>query len=303
MSKAIVYTETGPAEVLHLADVDELKARAGQVRVQVRAAGVNPVDHKIRSGGFGSPSLPATPGIDVAGVVDQVGEDITDASLGDEVLGFAVAGSYAEHALVGEYVRKPTDMPWEAAATVPVAAETSWRVLDLLDVQAGDTVLIHGAAGSVGGIATQLAVARGATVIGTASEGNHEYLRSLGATPTTYGDGLVARVAQLAPEGIDAVFDVAGRGALPDSIELRGGTTDRIVTIADSQAGDLGVVFSGGGDGRSLAGLQQVADQFEQGDMVLAVRETLPLADAATAHPSQRGRSRPRRDRAGPVSR
>lgn len=284
MSTAVVYTETGSADVLRLTEVDEPRAGTDQVRVAVRAAGVNPIDWKIRSGAYGTPELPKTPGIDVAGVVDEVGDGVTDVEIGDEVFGFAVAGSYAQYAVVGDFVRKPADMPWEVAAALPVAAETSQRVLDLLEVGQGDTLLLHGAAGSVGGIATQMAVARGAGVIGTASEGNHAYLRSLGATPTVYGDGLVDRVRALAPDGVDAVFDAAGQDDLPASIELRGGRTDRIVTIADGRAEELGVTFSGGGGDRSLAGLQEMAVAFERGDLVLPIQATYDLADAAAAH-------------------
>lgn len=284
MSRAIVYRETGPADVLRLEDVDEPQAAAGQVRVAVRATAVNPVDWKIRSGAFGATSPPATPGIDVAGVVDQVGDGVTDVAVGDDVFGFAVGGSYAEYALVEDSVAKPASMPWEVAASLPIAAETSQRVLDLLDVDADDVLLIHGAGGSVGGIASQLAVARGATVIGTASERDHDYLRTLGVTPTTYGDGLVERVRALAPDGVDAVLDTAGKGVLAASIELRGGTTDRIVTIADPHADDFGVTFSGGGGNRSLAGLREAARRYEQDGLVVPIRATYPLADAATAH-------------------
>lgn len=286
MPQAIVHTETGPADVLQLAEVDEPQAGPGQVRLAVRAAGVNPIDWKIRSGAFGSIELPATPGIDVAGVVDQVGDGVTDVAVGDEVFGFAVGGSYAQSALASAVVAKPPEMPWEVAASLPVAAETSQRVLDLLEVTDGDTLLIHGAAGSVGAIAAQLAVARGATVIGTASEANHGYLESLAVTPTVYGDGLVSRVRELAPNGVDAVFDAAGKGALPASIELRGGTADRIVTIADPTAGELGVTYSSGGGERSLDGLRQVAARYVEGGMDLPIRETYPLADAAEAHRS-----------------
>lgn len=286
MSKAIVYTETGPAEVLHLAEVDEPRAGAGQVRLTVRAAGVNPIDWKIRSGAYGEGSLPATPGIDVAGVVDQVGDGVTDVAVGDEVFGFAVGGSYAQYAVASDVVAKPPSMPWEVAASLPVAAETAQRVLDLLDVAGGDTLLIHGVAGSVGVIAAQLAIARGATVIGTAGERNHEFLRSLGVTPTVYGDGLVARVRALAPDGVDAVLDTAGKGALPASIELRGDTTDRIVTIADPMANEYGVTVSFGGGDRSLEGLRQAASRYVDGALAVPVRETRPLADAAAAHRS-----------------
>lgn len=284
MARAIIYTETGSADVLQLTEVDEPQAGAGQVRVRVRAAGVNPVDRKIRSGAYGTPTLPKTPGIDVAGVVDELGDGVTGVEVGDEVFGFAAGGSYADCARVTDFVHKPASMSWEVAASLPVSAETSQRVLDLLDVGAGDTLLIHGAAGSVGGIATQMAVARGATVVGTASEANHAYLRSLGATPTVYGDGLVQRVKALAPDGVDAVFDTVGHDDLPASIELRGDSTDRIVTIADRRAGELGVTFSSGGGDRSLTGLRETAAAHERGELLLPIRATYDLADAAAAH-------------------
>jgi NADPH:quinone reductase-like Zn-dependent oxidoreductase len=177
---------------------------------------------------------------------------------------------------------KPAGLGWDEAAALPVAGETSQRVLDLLAVTGGETLLVHGAAGAVGGLAVQLAVARGATVIGTASPANHEYLSSLGAVPVTYGDGLVARVRALAPGGVDAVFDAAGRGALPDSIELRGGTTDRIVTIADPAARQLGVVFSSGGQG-SAEGLAEQARLAAAGALRVTVAQAFPLAEAAKA--------------------
>lgn len=284
MSTAVVYTETGPAEVLHLAEVEPPAPGEGQVRLVVRAAGVNPIDWKIRSGSFGDVDLPKTPGTDVAGVVDRVGPGTTGVAEGDEVFGFAVGGAYATSALASTIVAKPADMPWEAAAALPIAAATAQRVLDELAVGAGDTLLIHGAAGSVGGIAVQFAVARGAEVIGTASERHHDHLRELGATPTVYGDGLVDRVHGLAPDGVDAVFDVAGKGALRASIELRGDTTDRIVTIADPDADELGVRYSSGGGGRSLDGLREAVRLFQAGTLVVPIRATYGLGEAAAAH-------------------
>lgn len=134
-------------------------------------------------------------------------------------------------------------------------------------------------------MAAQLATARGAIVIGTASPANHEYVRSLGAIPVTYGDGLVERVRSVAPQGVDAVFDAAGKGALPDSIELRGGTTDRIVTIADPAAAELGVAFSSGGTApeRKRAGLAENARLAAEGALRLRIARTFPLAEAAQA--------------------
>ncbi|MFT7836153.1 NADP-dependent oxidoreductase [Saccharothrix sp. BKS2] len=283
--KAVVLERFGGPEELRPADVGVPEPGAGQVRVRVRAVGVNPFDAKVRSGAMESAFttvLPTVLGSEVAGEVDAVGPDVTGAAVGDEVFGFADTGAYAEQALLTTFARKPAALDWERAVALPVAGETADRVLRLLGVTAGETLLVHGAAGAVGTIAVQLAVAAGARVIGTAGPGNQEHVAALGATPTTYGPGLVDRVRELAPSGVDAVFDVAGRGALPDSIELRGGT-DRIVTIADPAAGDLGITFSANSR-RDAGRLAELADLAARGELVTAVAATLPLAEAAEAH-------------------
>jgi NADPH:quinone reductase-like Zn-dependent oxidoreductase len=220
----------------------------------------------------------------VAGVVDELGEGTTEFAVGDEVVGWAQGGSYAEYAIAGIVAKKPADLPWEQAVALPVAGQTSARVLRELGVKEGETLLLHGAAGGVGSVAVQLAVALGATVIGTASEANHDFVRSLGATPIAYGEGLVERVKAVAPQGVDAVFDAAGKGALPDSIELRGGT-DRIVTIADMSAGDLGVPFSNGGPSEhTKSDLTEQLQLAAEGKLKLTVAKTFALADARMAH-------------------
>ncbi|RDG35645.1 NADP-dependent oxidoreductase [Streptomyces corynorhini] len=286
--RAIVFHEFGGPEVLRAEDVPEPHAGPGEVRVAVRAAGVNPMDWKIRRGWMEQVSpttLPAVPGVECAGVVDETGEGVTEFAVGDEVLGWSATGSYAQYALAGPVAAKPPALGWAEAAALPVAGETAARVLGLLAVRDGETLLVHGAAGAVGAVAVQLAVARGVTVIGTASPARHDYVRSLGAVPVAYGDGLVARVRAAAPQGVDAVFDVAGKGALPDSIELLDGVTDRIVTIADMAAGDLGVVFSSGGmtpeDRR--AGLAEHARLAAEGALRVQIARTFPLDEAATA--------------------
>ncbi|MFI2360249.1 NADP-dependent oxidoreductase [Streptomyces anulatus] len=292
--EAIVYEEFGGPGVLHLERLDPPRPGPGQVRVAVRAAGVNPLDHKIRNGwmegAFPTP-LPATPGAEFAGVVLEAGEDVTEFAPGDEVLGWSATGSYATEALAGaaSLARKPAGLSWEEAAALPVATDTASRVLDELALAEGETLLLHGAGGGVGSVAVQLAVARGATVIGTASPANHDYLRVLGAVPVAYGDGLVERVRELVPEGVDAVFDASGRGALPASIELRGGTTDRIVTIADGDAAELGVAFSSGGGGPSADRLGANARLAESGELRVEIAQVFPLADAASAHALSEG--------------
>lgn len=285
--EAIVFEEFGGPEVLHPARVEDPHPGPGQVRVKVRAAAVNPMDYKIRRGWMEDvfpTSLPAIPGAEFAGVVDVTGEGVTDVAVGDEVLGWSATGSYAEYALADAALvaAKPPELSWPDAAALTIASNTAQRVLDELGVEAGETLLLHGAAGAVGSAAVQLAAARGVTVIGTASSGNHDYLRVLGATPVAYGDGLVDRVRALAPQGVDAVFDAAGRGALPDSIELRDGTTDRIVTIADPDAAKYGVHFSGGGS-RSGKQLAEHARLAADGELRIPVAETFPLNEAAGA--------------------
>jgi NADPH:quinone reductase-like Zn-dependent oxidoreductase len=284
---AVVFEEFGGPEVLRTQDVAEPHAGPGEVRVSVRAAGVNPIDFKIRRGwtqGFIDVTFPATPGLEVAGVVDEVGEG-AEFAIGDEVVGWSTTGSYAESAVVGTVVPKPAGVSWEQAVGLPVAGETAQRVLDELGLKAGETLLLHGAAGAVGSIAVQLAKAAGATVVGTASPANHTFLRELGAIPVAYGDGLLDRVRAAAPQGIDAVFDAAGQGGLKESIELRGGT-DRIVTIADMQAGALGVAVSAASSASPeeiRAGLSKQLQAAADGNLQVRVAETFALSDAGKA--------------------
>lgn len=283
--KAIAFSEYGGSDVLRLEDVEEPHAGPGQVRLKVMAAGVNPVDYKIRRGwmpDMAPASMPAIPGMEAAGVVDEIGPGVTGVAVGDEVLAPTVTGSYAEYALANDFALKPAGLGWETAAALPVAVETADRVLDTLGVKAGETLLVHGAAGVVGAIGVQLAVGRGVNVIGTAAPRNHEYLHSLGAAPVTYGDGLADRVRVLAPNGIDAVFDAAGQDALDVSIELRG-STDRIVTITDLRAFDLGIVFSG--DARRFgAQLGEYAQLVADNALSVRIAATFELADAGRAH-------------------
>ena len=186
--KAIQYSRFGGPEVLEVVELSEPRPGPGQIRIAVHAAGINPIDWKVRSGMMGG-DLPQTTGREAAGVVDEVGDGVTDVAPGDRVFGFADGGGgAAELALLADYAPVPPSLDFAQAAGLPVAVETAVRTLDLLGVGAGTTVVINGATGGVGSAATQIAHSRGARVIGTASEGNHDYLRSLGAEPTIYGD-------------------------------------------------------------------------------------------------------------------
>ncbi|MER5580613.1 NADP-dependent oxidoreductase [Streptomyces asoensis] len=282
--KAIVFDRFGGPDVLHEADIEVPRPGPGQVRVRVKAAGLNALDGKIRAGMMEAvrpTPLPAVPGGELAGVVDALGEGVSDVQVGDEVLGWSDTGSYAQYALATTVAPKPAGLDWQHAVALPVAGETAERVLNLLGLAAGETVLMHGASGAVGTLAVQLATARGARVIATAGPANQDYLTSLGATATVYGYGLVERVQALAPDGVDAVFDLAGKGALEDSITLRGGT-ERIVTIADFGARQLGITFSQGSRERSTARLAALAQDAAAGKLVTTVTAH-PLDRAATA--------------------
>ncbi|HWE08079.1 MAG TPA: NADP-dependent oxidoreductase [Solirubrobacteraceae bacterium] len=281
--KAIQFSRFGGPEVLELVELDDPHPAEGQIRIAVRAAGVNPIDWKVRSGEMGG-DVPRQTGVEVAGVVDELGDGVTDIAVGDHVFG-SVAGGAAELALSGFYAPMPESLDFVEAAALPVAAETAVRTLDLLGVGEGQTLLINGASGSVGVAATQLARERGARVIGTASPANHEYIRSFGAEPTTYGDGLVDRVRELAPDGVDRALDAAGGAALPALVQLTG-AADRVVTIADYQgAEETGVRFTGGmGTERAWTALRDAAALIEAGRFSVPVAETFPLAQIAEAH-------------------
>jgi NADPH:quinone reductase-like Zn-dependent oxidoreductase len=285
--KAVQYSEFGGPEVLKIVELPDPHPGPGQIRVAVRAIGINPIDWKQRNGGPMSGELPQTTGRDLAGVVDEIGDGVSDVALGDRVFGLAVgpAAAAAELALLADYAPIPPSLDFPHAAALPVAIETATRTLELLDVNQDTTLLVNGAAGAVGSSAVQLARARGARVIGTASPGNHDYLRSLGAEPTTYGDGLAQRVRTIAPNGVDAALDAAGGGALPALVELAG-SPDRVVTIADPQgAQQTGVRMTGGpGTKRAIHALRDIAPLIEAGQFRLPVQQTFRLDQISEAH-------------------
>lgn len=291
MTKSIAFTEYGPADVLHVQDIKAPEPGPGQVRIAVRAAGVNALDSKIRAGfmkDFFPVEFPHVPGIEAAGVVDSLGAGVDGFALGDPVFGPTLTGAYAESALAdaAKLTLKPDTLSWEEAAALPVATETAYRSLELLAVQPGETLLIHAAAGGVGSIAVQFAVARGVKVIGTASERNHAYLRSLGATPVSYGDGLVERVRAVAPDGVDAALDGSGQSAaLAASVELTG-DKDRVLTIANPMVADeYGVRFSGGGpdENRTIPAATEALALHAAGKLTVQIHRAYPLTEAAEA--------------------
>ncbi|MFI0787665.1 NADP-dependent oxidoreductase [Streptomyces lydicus] len=285
MSKAITFSAYGAPEVLRLSEVTPPEPGPGQVRVRVRAASVNPLDLKIRSGlmaGVVPARFPVIPGLDAAGVVDAVGAG-ADAAVGDEVLGATAGGSYGEFALLDRPVAKPEALSWEVAASLVTVGRTAFRVLGQLGVQAGQTLLVHGAGGSVGTLAVQLATARGITVIGTAGEHDSARLTDLGATAVRYGDGWADRVKAAAPRGVDFVLDASGAGVLADSVALTGDSA-RVITIADMSAAQHGVRFSAGPAEQAEEPLPRLVQLAAAGELDLPVGRTYPLDRAAAAH-------------------
>lgn len=283
----MAFSSYGGPEVLEKIDVPEPVAGAGQVRVRVRTAGVNPVDCRLRRGYFQGKvkvEFPQRLGNEFAGVIDQAGEDVDDLQVGAAVLGFTAAEAYAEYVVVGadQVTAKPPDLAWEVAGGLSAVGQTAHNALEELRVGSGETVLIHAAAGGVGTVATQLARQRGANVIGTAGAKNHDYLRSLGATPVQYGDGLAEQVRHLAPSGVDAVLDAIGGEAIPASVELCA-DRDRIGTLVSEDAPvQYGIRRLRGV--RSARLLGDLAAQAATGTLRVPIWRTFPLTQAADAH-------------------
>ncbi len=287
MSKAVVFSRYGDPDVLHVIDVPPARPGPGQVRVSVKAAGVQPFDSLFRSGAAHQwmPAVfPQRLGNEFAGVVDAVGAGVHGVGVGDEVFGWAMLASYAAHVVVptSDIVAKPASLSWLAAGVLPASGQTAMTALDLLDVGEGDTVLIHAAAGGVGSFAVQIARAAGATVIGTASQRNHEYLRALGAIPVAYGDGLADRVRALTSK-VTVALDASGTvEALRASVELVA-DRQRIGTVAFQPAADaLGVRRLS--TQRSADRLRRLAELHSRGQLTVEIQQSYPLDEAARAH-------------------
>ncbi|WP_424888931.1 NADP-dependent oxidoreductase [Streptomyces sp. XH2] len=292
--KRVSFAEFGGPDVLHLTDAEEPHAGPGQIRVAVRAAGVNPVDWRIREGQFRKVrpiELPAGVGQDAAGVVDEVGAGVEGVEVGDHVFGRG-SSTYAEYAVLSAWARMPEGLAFEEAAGYPSVVETALRILRQVGVQPGQTLLVSGASGGVGSAVLQIARDRGITVTGTAGAANQDYLRGLGAHATTYGEGWVERVRRLGP--VDAALDLAGSGVIRELVELTG-DPQKVVSIADLAAPELGARFSGV-TGNVPEALAEAAGLISRGKLRIPVGKSYTLAEAAAAHiDSRAGHTRGRR--------
>jgi NADPH:quinone reductase-like Zn-dependent oxidoreductase len=288
--RALQYTTYGDPEVLKWADAPEPHAGPGEIRIEVRAASVNPIDWKTFSGALsGGKPMDGTGyvGYDAAGVVDEVGEGVTGVSVGDEVFGRG-QHTQAEYAVLSAWAAKPPSVDWAVAAAAGVAGETGERTLRLLGVKTGDTIFIDGGAGGVGAVAVQMAVGRGARVIASASEANHGYLREIGAVPVVYGEGVVDRVREAAGGSVDAVLDVAGKTPIEDLISLVP-EPSQVLSIANYTAGETGARLTGGAaDSRPVEAMAEVAELLAQNKLVIKV-QTFPFDRAAEAYRISQG--------------
>ncbi|WP_173874472.1 NADP-dependent oxidoreductase [Streptomyces albus subsp. chlorinus] len=287
--RAMTYDRFGGTEVLSATRQPLPKVGPGEVLVRVRCAAVNPVDWKIMSGGLKDlmdTVFPVVPGWDVAGVVERVGIDAPEFAEGDEVIAYARkdyvhGGTFAEYVSVPVrcLAKRPASLSWEQAAGLPLAGLTAYQTLTRLGTRAGETVLIHNAAGGVGSLGVQIARALGARVLGTASPANHGRLRELGTEPVAYGEGLTERVRDLAPQGADVVADFVG-GVLDATLGVlaEGG---RHASIADD------TVTRSGGQWmwvRPSAGdLTELARLADEGRLTVRVAESFPLDQLADA--------------------
>lgn len=297
MATVVQYQELGAPEVLDVVEVPTPHAAAGQLVIEVRAVGVNPIDWKLRRGIRGGHlTEPRRVGSDGSGVVVEVGDGVDGWSIGDEVVVVNADGAYASHLVVTpqQIVPKPAGISFEEAAAIGIPVSTAYQALRSLGVTAGTTLLIHGGSGSVGHAAVQFAHAWGATVIATASERNHERLRELGAIPVAYGPGLVDRVREVAPQGVDRVLDAVGTDeALEASFALVDNRQHIGTIVVGAKAADLGIQAWSGGNPLPLTEQEQawraeaipaVAELVERGAFSFELGTIRPLAEAADAH-------------------
>ncbi|MEV4124783.1 NADP-dependent oxidoreductase [Nocardia sp. NPDC049707] len=292
--KAVRFAEYGGPEVLELTEVAEPHAGPGRIRIAVRAAGINPHDWRSREGQFQRIrpiQLPAGVGQDASGVVDEVGDGVTDLEVGEAVFGRG-ANTYAEFAVLSSWARLPEGLTFAEAAGYPSVVETALRLIRMVGIQPGQTLLVSGAAGGVGSAVLQIARDRGIKVIGTAGPANQDYVRGLGAVATIYGTGWVERVRRLGR--VDAALDLNGTGVIRGLLDLTG-DPEKVITIADLEAPMLGIRFAGVG-GSMPEALAEAVDLISREKLRIPVDRSYPLAAAAAAHAdSQAGHTRGRR--------
>ena len=283
MARAVRFDRYGDREVLYVAEVEVPEPAAGEVVVEVRAAGINPGEAAIRRGALHErfpATFPSGEGSDLAGVVSSAADGVTDFAVGDEVLGWSwQRSSHAEYVAVPvtQLIRKPAALSWEVAGSLYVVGCTAYAAVRAVDAGASDTVAVSAAAGGVGTVVTQLLRIKGASVLGIASKGNHDWLAAHGAIPIDYGDGLADRLAAAAPNGINAFIDLFGPEYVQLAVDL-GVPTDRIETIISREkAQEVGALAEGSGDASTTEVLAEMADLVSSGQIEIPIAATYPL--------------------------
>jgi NADPH:quinone reductase-like Zn-dependent oxidoreductase len=289
MPKAVRFDEYGGVDVLHVAEVPRPVPGPGKVLVQVKAAGINPGEAKIRDGLMAArwpATFPSGQGSDVAGIVAETGPGVAGFAAGDEVIGWTDnRAAQAEYVLVEteNLIAKPASVPWVAAGALPVAGFTAYAAVRAVALNPGDTVVVAGAGGGVGSIAAQLARRAGATVIGLASAANHAWLERHGVTPVIYGDGVADRIRQAAAK-VDAFIDTFGGDYVQLALDL-GVAPDRIDTIANIEAVlRYGVKAEGNAAGASAEILAGLAGLIASGELEIPIAATFPLDQVQDAY-------------------
>ncbi|MDY7104797.1 MAG: NADP-dependent oxidoreductase [Actinomycetota bacterium] len=289
--RAVRFDGYGGVDVLDIRDVPVPEPTEGRVLVRVRATGINPGEMSIREG-YMHERFPATfpsgEGSDLAGEVVAAGPGVTGFAPGDEVLGWSDERSaHAEYVTVPatQLARRPDGLSVEQAGSLYVVGATAVAAVRAVDPQPGETVVISGAAGGVGVLTTQLAVATGATVIGIAGEANHAWLRDRGAVPVSYGDGMVERIRAAAPDGVDALIDLFGGGYVALALDELGVKPDRVNTIIDfATAAERGVTTEGNAEGADIANLVDLGERIAAGELELPIAATYPLVEVRAAY-------------------
>ncbi len=290
MPRAVRFDRYGGLEVLQVVEVEQPTPGQGKVLVQVRAAGINPGEVAIREGVFADrwPStFPSGQGSDLAGIVTEVGSGVTNVEVGDEVIGFTDdRSSQADFVLVdsGNLVPRPANVPWEQAGALFVAGTTAYAAVRSVALNAGDAVVVSGAAGGVGSIAVQLARNAGAMVLGLASEANHKWLADHGVIPLSYGDGVEDRIRASSRGKVDALIDTFGGGYVELALKL-GVALNRIDTIIDfAAAAKYGVKTEGNHEGANADVLAQLAGLLATGRLEIPIAKVYPLDEVREAY-------------------
>ena len=289
MPRAVQFDEYGGLDVLTVREIELPELGKEDVRVEVRAAGINPGEASIRKGLLAErfPStFPSGQGSDLAGVVKEVGIDVIGFAPGDEVLGWSWdRSSQAEEVVVpaDQLITKPTELSWEAAGSLYVVGVTAFAAVRAVDISEGDTVVVSAAAGGVGTVTVQLLKVRGANVVGLASADHHDWLREKGVTPVTYGEGVMARILEATPDGIDAFIDLYGPEYVDLAVQLDVPPAKIETIIAYEKAQEVGAKMEGSAEGTSPEILKEMAELVAAGRIELPIAATYPLDEVREA--------------------